>query len=156
MIADTRTALRLTRIVKADPQTAFDAWTQPEQIRRWACPEGHTVADSQVDLTVGGRYLLKMRNDAEGSFHTAVGAYREIDAPRRLVYTWDWVEEDHHMGGDTLVTVEFRPHAEGTEIVLTHEAFPAEEITELHVEGWESCLDKYVAHFGGVPTAVRA
>ncbi len=153
MIADIPTALRLTRVVNADPQTAFDAWTQPEQIRRWACPEGHSVVDSQVDLRVGGEYVLKMRNDAEGSFHTAVGTYREIDAPRRLAYTWDWVEDDHKMDTETLVTVEFRHHADGTEVVLSHEAFPNAEITGLHVEGWESCLGKYEAHFAGAPSA---
>ena len=63
MIAETKTALRLSRIVNADPRAAFDAWTQPEQIRRWACPEGLSVADSQVDLTVGGRFLLKMEGE---------------------------------------------------------------------------------------------
>ncbi len=156
MIADARTALHLTRIVNADPQTAFDAWTQPEHIRHWACPEGATVADSQVDLTVGGSYVLKMRNDEQGIFHTAVGTYREIDPPNRLVYTWDWVEDDHRMDTETLVTVEFRPHADGTEVVLTHEAFPTEEITDLHGEGWESCLAQYVGYFTGRPATASA
>lgn len=144
MIADTKTALRLTRIVNADPQTAFDAWTLPEHIRRWSCPEGHRVAVSEVDLTVGGGYLLQMTSD-DGLTHTAFGTYREIDPPHRLVYTWDWKEDDHKVG-ETLVTVEFREHERGTEVVLTHEAFPAEEATQAHVEGWESCLDKLERH----------
>lgn len=145
MIQDTKTALRLTRIVNADPRTAFDAWTQPEQIRHWACPEGHSIVDSQVDLAVGGRYLLKMKNE-QGAAHTAVGVYRQVDPPHRLVYTWDWEEEDHKVG-ETVVTVEFHQHGQGTEIVLTHEAFPAGEATQAHLEGWSSCLDKFERRF---------
>lgn len=154
MIADTKTALRLSRVVRVDPQAAFDAWTQPEQIRRWACPEGHTVAESQVDLRVGGAYLLEIRSD-DGATHTAYGVYREVDRPGRLVYTWDWKEDDHQVG-ETVVTVEFRPHERGTEVVLTHEGFPAEEATEAHVEGWTGCLEKLERHLGGASAPAAA
>ena len=108
------------------------------------------------DLTVGGGYKLRMTND-EGLTHTAVGTYREIDRPGRLVYTWDWLEDDHKVG-ESLVTVEFRPHADGTEVVLTHEGFPAAEATEAHVEGWTSCLEKFERHLAPVasPVAVDA
>ena len=101
--------------------------------------------DSQVDLTIGGSYLLKMEND-EGLNHTAFGVYREVDPPHRLVYTWEWEEEEHKVG-ETLVTVEFREHAQGTEVILIHEAFPAEEATQAHLEGWTSCLDKFERRF---------
>ena len=143
MTIDTQTALQLTRIINVDPATAFDAWTQPEHIRRWSCPEDHTVSDSRVDLTVGGDYKLQMQSP-EGT-HTARGTYREIDRPHRLVYTWDWDEEGFQMG-ETVVTVEFQAHEAGTQVTVTHEGFPAPEATEEHLKGWESCLDGLERH----------
>lgn len=154
MTEATKTALRLSRIVNADPQTAFEAWTQPEQIRNWACPEGLTVLDSQVDLTVGGSYVLQM-GDPEGGTHTAIGTYREIDPPRRLVYTWDWIEDEHRMDLETVVTVEFHSRDGGTEVVLTHEAFPNTEATDAHDEGWSSCLDKFAGHLTAAADSER-
>lgn len=134
------TSLRLSRIIQADSETVFRAWTEPEQLKRWSCPEGLQVADVQVDLRIGGKYRLRMEGP-EGQPHTAVGVYREIERPKRLVYTWDWLEEDHKLG-ETLVTVEFNELEGSTEVVLTHELFPSSEAKQGHEEGWTSCLNR--------------
>ena len=86
-----------------------------------------------------------MRMVVEGVEHNAFGTYREVDEPKRLVYTWDWREEGQQMG-ETLVTVEFNEVEGGTEIVLVHDGFPADEARAGHGEGWELCLDHLVAH----------
>ena len=83
----------------------------------------------------------------EGNEHNAFGTYREIDEPRRLVYTWDWREEEFRVG-ETVVTIDFNEVDEGTEVVLVHEGFPAAEARDGHDEGWGSCLDQLEAHFG--------
>jgi uncharacterized protein YndB with AHSA1/START domain len=140
MSTKTDTSLRLSRVIQGDPDTVFRAWTEPAQLERWSCPEGLTVGDAQVELRVGGRYRLRMRGP-EGQVHTAVGMYREIVRPHRLVYTWQWEEEDHAVG-ETLVTVEFNDLDGSTELVLTHELFPNTEATSDHQEGWTSCLDR--------------
>lgn len=141
MSTDTGTSLRLTRVVKADRDRVFEAWTVPDHLRRWACPEGSQVEDAYVDLTEGGRYRIRMRGP-EGQVHTAFGVYREIDRPNKLVYTWDWEEKDHQVG-ETLVTVEFNDLGGSTEVVLTHELFPNAEAMKAHSEGWNSCLDRF-------------
>jgi uncharacterized protein YndB with AHSA1/START domain len=38
------------------------------------------------------------------------------------------------------VTVEFRPHGEGTELIVIHERLAA-EARDMHLEGWTGCLD---------------
>jgi glutathione S-transferase len=144
MSTETVTSLRISRIIKADRETVFQAWTEPDQLKLWSCPEGMNVADSQVDLTVGGRYLLRMESP-EGKVHTAVGVYREIESPSRLVYTWDWEEESI---GETLVTVEFNDLGESTEVVLIHELFPNAEVKVGHDEGWTSCFKRLEKLFG--------
>ena len=78
---------------------------------------------------------------------TASGTYREIDAPNRLAYTWDW-DDPGHAVGETLVTVEFNDMDGATEVVLTHDLFPSAEAKDGHAQGWVSCLNRFEALFG--------
>lgn len=142
---DTGTSLRLTRVVKAPREEVFRAWTEPERLARWACPAHATIARVEVDLRVGGAYAIYMEGAEEGQEYTAAGTYREIAPPERLAFTWDWVQEAHRMG-DTLVTVELHAVGDATEVVLSHEGFPAPDATAGHAEGWTSCLDRLEAH----------
>lgn len=140
--SDTR--LRLTRTLDADPATVFAAWTDPGRMKEWFSPETVAVEDVEADAVVGGAYRVRMRSD-EGQAFTARGTYREIDPPHRLVFTWDW-EQEQSAVGETVVTVELREVDGGTELVLTHEGFPAAEARDGHEEGWASCLDRLEAH----------
>ncbi len=140
MSVETTSSLKLSRIINATPEEVFDAWTTPEQIRQWSAPEGIKIEQSDVDLREGGEYLLQMRSP-EDKTHTAFGTYKEVDRPSKLVYSWDWKEEDSRMG-DTLVTVEFNEMGEATEVVITHELFPNDEVRDGHDMGWVSCLNQ--------------
>jgi uncharacterized protein YndB with AHSA1/START domain len=137
----------VTRVVPASRERAFAAWTEPAQLRRWSSPEGVEVSDAEVDLRVGGAYRILMRGP-EGQRYTAFGTYREIEPPRRLVYTWDWEEKEHAVG-ETLVTVDFVDRGDATEVILTHEGFPAAEAASGHEEGWASCLNRLDFFLGG-------
>jgi uncharacterized protein YndB with AHSA1/START domain len=81
---------RTERSFPASPEEVFDAWTNPEVLRRWWMRDSSWSSPGcEVDLRVGGRYVLRMR-DADGELHVVGGEYREVDRPRRLVYTWRW------------------------------------------------------------------
>lgn len=137
--------LTLKRTIGATPQEVFDAWTRPEHMARWSCPDPGADVEVEVDLRVGGSYCLKM--GVEGGPATARGTYKVIEAPHRLVYTWDWDEASHRMDVETVVTVEFTAVDGGTEVRLTHEGFPAAEAKQGHDEGWVLCLDRLEALF---------
>lgn len=77
--------------------------------------DGWTFAEASVDLRVGGRYRLLMTSP-EGKTYVAVGEYREVQHPRRLVFTWDW-EDPASSVGETLVTVEFRNAGDNRSVV---------------------------------------
>ena len=132
-------ALRLIRTIPASPERVFEAWTTSEQMERWTCPDPTAHVEVDIDLRVGGRYLIRM--EVEGGPFTAFGTYREIDPPRRLVYTWEW-KQPHPMQVETVVTVEFHPVERGTEIRLTHEGFPASSDRDGHETGWKICTEK--------------
>ena len=62
MSTDTSTTLKLSRVIQADLDTVFQAWTEPDHLKKWSAPEGVSVALAEVDLRVGGRYHIRMRN----------------------------------------------------------------------------------------------
>ncbi len=133
-------AARLARTVAASPERVFEVWTAPAEVERWVCPDPDAPVKVAADLRAGGRYSIRM--DAEGGPFTAHGRYREIDPPRRLVYSWRWLEDAHPMRARTLVTVEFAPVEGGTRIRLAHEGFPARSDLEGHEQGWRISLER--------------
>ena len=145
MSVDTVPAVRISRIIRAPRQAVWDAWTKPEMMKKWSCPVPGGLKGVACDFRVGGAFELRMEVE-EGVRHTAFGVYREIDAPNRVVYTWDWREQDNAMG-DTLVTVEFNEVDGGTEVVVVHEGFPVLEARDAHEEGWTACVANFEAIF---------
>ncbi len=140
MTTDTNTMLRVSKVIPASREAVFEAWTDPTRIKQWSCPPDASVLDAEVDLEVGGAYRLRMRGK-EDAIHTACGTYLEIIRPSRLVYTWDWEEQDFAVG-ETIVTVDFIEMGDSTEVVVTHEGFPAAEATDGHRQGWTGSLMK--------------
>src|SRR3954464_7200682 len=107
----------------ASRERVFDAWTDPELLRRWwAAGETWDTPLAEVDLRPGGRYRLSMHDPDSGNVHTVGGEYTEVTRPDRLVYTWAWEGESD--SGESLVTVEFVAAGGGTEVVLTHTGLP--------------------------------
>lgn len=141
MTTQTTGTLQITRVIATDRESVFDAWTQPEHIKQWSAPEGMDIPISEVDLTVGGRFHLQMRN-AEGGTHNARGVYQVIDRPSHLVYTWAW--DEHPEQGESLITVEFAAVEGGAEITMTHSGLPDAESANEHEGGWTSCLNRLV------------
>lgn len=132
-------ALHLLRTLSASLERLFEAWTTREHMERWTHPDPSAGVEVEVDLRVGGHYSIRL--EVEGGHVTACGTYREVDPPRRLVYTWGW-QEPHPMKAETLVTVEFVPADGGTEVRLSHEGFPTPGDRDGHDEGWTICLER--------------
>lgn len=141
-------ALVISRTLKAPPARVYEAWTDPQLARRFLCPNDITVGDATFDVRAGGRYRIAMINP-DGETYVAHGTYREVVPERKLVMTWEWEEDDPRRVHQSLLTVEFAPHADGTELTLTHENLANLESRERHGEGWNAILEKmaYVQPF---------
>lgn len=144
MSVGTSNELRMTRTIKADQQAVWDAWTQPKQMKNWTCPDPMGAVEVEADLRIGGAFRIVM--EVEGNKHIAFGTYREIDAPNRIVYTWDWEDPETAMG-ETVVTVDFLAKGDSTEVVLVHSGFPAVEAKESHEQGWGACIMRFEGLF---------
>ena len=133
------TTLQLKRTLAAPRAKVFGAWTKPEVLKKWFAPsDDYSIPFAELDLQVGGKYRIGMKSPT-GDTHIAVGTYREIKNPEKLVFTWTW--EGTEMP-DTLVTVELHDRGQSTEMVLTHELFPNKTEAERHNQGWTGCLDR--------------
>lgn len=133
--------VRVERTYAAAPDDVFDAWTNPEVLRRW-WGAGPTIrpAGCDVDLRVGGRYVLRMRDEQSGEQHVVGGEYREVERPRRLVYTWAW-QAGPNPGHESVVAVEFRADGDRTTVVLEHSGLPDEGSRRRHGEGWRATFE---------------
>ena len=109
------TSLRLQRTYDAPAEDVFDAWTNPEVLRRWWAVNAAGITPiAEVDLRVGGRYRISMEDPESGKKYTAGGEYREVSRPNRLVYSWQWEQEDGELGHLSTVAVDFRAEGEQT------------------------------------------
>ncbi len=142
--------LVLTRRFEAPRRLVFDAWTRPEHLQRWqGAPEGFTTTVHDVDLRPGGAYRICMRSP-DGVDHWLKGAYREVVAPERLVFTHAWLGADGMPGPETLVTISFTQLGEMTEVTLRQSGFASVASRDGHAVGWGSMLRRLEGYLAQV------
>jgi len=134
--------LVVRREIKATPEKLFAAWTRPELLMCWWGPEGVACPAAEIDLRVGGSYRIANRFP-DGNIIWIAGMFEEIDAPRRLVYTW---KLESQTGPPERVTVCFVADRDMTEVVITHERIANEAARTGHERGWAGCLDSLVKY----------
>jgi len=133
-----KTTLRMKRTYQAPVQRVFDAWTNPEVMRRWWHAERDwETSEAEVDLRVGGNVRVVMRDPDEGVEHGGGGRYTVVDPPQRLAFTWTWDDVPH----ETLIEIEFEESDGATEVRFTHSSLLDEEMVRSHEGGWSSCFD---------------
>ncbi len=113
---------------------------------RWHAPGPLTVSFAEMDVRPGGSYRIHMRNP-EGKDHCVSGVYREVDPPKKVVYSWGW--DGDHPVKDSTVTVEFHERGNATEVVLTHTGISHDKERSGHTDGWTAILEKFAATYDG-------
>jgi uncharacterized protein YndB with AHSA1/START domain len=145
-ISSSPTVLRLERTYPAPREAVFDAWTNPEVLRRWwAAGKGWNCPLAEVDLREGGHYRLGMQDPESDAVRTVAGVYTEVRRPDRLAYTWRWEQEAGDITGsqETLVEVDFVGDGDATTVVLTHSRFENDAVRDHHAQGWAAVLEKF-------------
>jgi uncharacterized protein YndB with AHSA1/START domain len=134
--------LSIKRTFDAPITRLFACFTQPELLVQWHSPSDSMTVDALVDLQPGGSYRIGMTGE-DGQAHIAVGQFREIDEPYRLVYSWRWEGGE---GQDTLVTVLFSELGAQTEVELIHTGFDSDDTTQHHSQGWMGIFSRLAIH----------
>lgn len=135
-------SLTIVRRIKARPEIVFELLLTPDGLKQWIGPDAGPVVIAESDARVGGRFRLRFRT-LDGSEHESSGEYLEIEAPRRLVYSWVWRDEEGAPA--SRVEIDLVPIAEGTELTFTHSMLPDQKAADGHRKGWNGALDKLTA-----------
>jgi uncharacterized protein YndB with AHSA1/START domain len=137
-ITQDKPSLHLTRHYSASPEKVWRAWTDPQALSAWFGPGDTAVTQAELDVRVGGRYTIAFRTQ-DGEQHQVSGVYEEVQANRKLCFTWAWKSTPDRV---SLVTIELRPARDGTELELRHERFFDEAARASHQHGWTATLEK--------------
>ena len=120
-------------------ERVFDAWLDPNMIGRFMFGPAlreETIIHLKVDARVGGAFSFKV--DRAGQEIDHIGVYREIDRPRRLVFTWGIAGMSD---GESVVVIDIAPRGDGCELTLVHEMQPQWADYAGRVEqGWTTML----------------
>jgi uncharacterized protein YndB with AHSA1/START domain len=141
------TTLVLTRHFNAPPARVFDAWMNHDEFQSWIGVEGVRCEVPEFDARVGGRYAIDLRLST-GEIAPVTGEFREIDAPRRIVFTWGWNGDPKRQ---SLITITFAPRDGGTDMTLKQQGLGSAENRDGHGRGWNSTFNKLAAHLNGTP-----
>jgi len=136
---ETARVVRIERTYEATTEEVFDAWTSPEVIARWFKPaQGWQEASAEVDLRVGGRVRVVMR-DPDGEPVSAEGEYTLIDRPNKLAFTWTFEDDPSN---EQMIEIEFTERDDATMVVFVNSDISEAERRDAQDEGWNTCFDE--------------
>jgi uncharacterized protein YndB with AHSA1/START domain len=120
--------LIVRRTFNAPTHVVFDAWTEPELLKRWWAPKSYGVSlfECESDLRAGGTYRYAFGRDAKNP-EVFSGRYVEVTPPSRLVLTQ--LYERMSDAGEAVVTITFEESQGRTRLTL-HQLFPSKEALE--------------------------
>lgn len=148
--------VRLTHHYKATREQVFEAWTDAGAMAQWFGPHSHTCKIEKLDVREGGEYQFRLIPTGEvedpecggdsSADSVCAGTFVVVQPPEKLAMTFSWIENGGDVG-ETLLTIELLEAEAGTELVLTHERLPTEELRQAHAGGWQGsleCLEEFI------------
>jgi uncharacterized protein YndB with AHSA1/START domain len=128
MSVDTQT-LTFQEVVKAEPKTIYNAFTNQAMLNQWLCN------DARINASKDGRLYLYWNQ----GYYT-VGKFTEVEEDRSLAFSWCGKGES----AVSHVTVNLESNNGGTKVNITHDGLGTgeewqESITEL-TNGWQNGL----------------
>src|SRR5213082_3908021 len=130
-------SLEIKRLFRSPRDRVYAAWTDPAQLIQWFGPEKVQTRDLIAETRVGGKFRWDVTN-SEGENMTCLGEYRELQPDKKIVFNWQWDDDEDWENHTSIVTVELSDADGGTELRLTHEQLPNEASRDGHTGGWNS------------------
>lgn len=91
-MAEMNKQVTFERTYDAPAQKVWQAWTDPEQLKKWWGPENVKIAECEVDLKVGGRFFIVMEateamGEYAGTRWPMDAKYTVVEPNSKLAYT---------------------------------------------------------------------
>ncbi len=133
--------IHVERTFDAPRDRVFAAYTDPELIPQWWGPYGTTTTVEELDATAGGRWRFVIHN-SDGSETGFRGVFREVIAPERIVWTFEWEGLPGHVSVDTAT---FEDLGNRTRVVSTTVFHTPEERDGMLESGMEKGMNETYA-----------
>jgi uncharacterized protein YndB with AHSA1/START domain len=108
------TEIVMTRTFDAPRELVFEAHSSCEHMSKWWGPRKYEVSECDIDFRIGGTWRIVHSN--EDGRHEFRGEYREIVAPERFSWTFEYMGMPGQIG---LETYEFSETAGVTTLTST-------------------------------------
>lgn len=107
--------LELHRSLRASPAQIWQAWSDPELLKRWWAPTPVEVTEAAIDLRPGGRFFTRMRLP-DGSEMPGEGCFLEV-VPQRVICWTSCLGAGYRPSGDSFMTarITLTPEDSGTD-----------------------------------------
>jgi uncharacterized protein YndB with AHSA1/START domain len=146
--------LYFERIVNVPRELIWQAWTNPQHLKKWFCPRPWTTIECEIDLRAGGIFSSIMCSP-DGLQFPNQGCYLEIIENEKLVWTSALLPGFRPApraisGADLFFTaiILLEPHEQGTKytaIAMHKDAADCESHREMGFEeGWGKALDQLI------------
>jgi uncharacterized protein YndB with AHSA1/START domain len=132
----------ISRRLAASPETVFRAFADAQLVSQWLSPSPEvTLVVLAFDFRVGGRYRFAYHLP-DGQTMFVNGAYQAIEAPSRIVFSWNIEPPDEHAGLESVVSVTITRVAGGADLLIRHARLTQPGSKSRHAEGWRGALDR--------------
>lgn len=121
-----RKEFTIERFFNAPRDLVWKAWTQPDSLEKWWGPQGFEIRIIKFELKPGGTFHYRMQA-ADSPTMWGKFVYREIDAPKHLVFVNSFSDEegniirppfDQNWPKEILNTVNLKEHEGKTKLTL--------------------------------------
>lgn len=127
-----------TLSIAASPSDVYALLTQAELLVEWMAPIAY------LDPVPGGELCWTHHNG-----DTVRGTFVELVPDRRVVFTFGWDRRDVGVPpGSTVVEIDLRPTAAGTELRLVHRGLEG-PMADAHSGGWANYLSRLATRAQG-------
>jgi uncharacterized protein YndB with AHSA1/START domain len=143
------TVAEVRRRLAAPPAAVFGAFADASLVSRWLTPSPEvTLTVLDFEFRVGGMYRFAYHLPG-GTTMFVNGAYRAIEPPSRIIFSWNIEPPDEHAGIRSEVTVTLMPDGSGTALQIRHEQLTRPGAGARHEAGWRGAVDQLSAVLGG-------
>lgn len=134
--------LVITRTFDAPAYLVYEAWTQPEHLMAWHCPETFKVIKVESNPVPGGRWRCTMQ-DPQGQNYISAGEFLQMHPYTRLTLTHGW-EDNHtepcHQGYTTHVTITLSESQNQTTMRFEQNGLISVASRDSHQGGWSGAF----------------